>query len=328
MTAPSTPADAGQGPPGRRSPRSAAGPSSRRPRLRTVLAALAVVAGLLVTDAAVLAARVDRLDVDLRTGEGTTWVLVGLDSRTQLPEGASVSDFGSAEDVSGSRADVVVVVHQTADGTRAFSVPRDVVVRADRRRARLALTWLGGPQATVTGLCQLGIPTDHLVAVDLAGFAAVVDAAGGLDVDVPDPVRDPAAGLLLPRAGEQHVDGATALALVRSRHPEHLVDGTWTPVEVDPNGRASAAGTVLSALTDAARGSLVRPWRLQQVAWAASGAASVDPDTSVAELASLARTDIGAITVLPVSDPVNGLARRATDETERAVADAGLSCEP
>jgi LCP family protein required for cell wall assembly len=326
MTAPSTPADAGQGSPGRRSPRSAAG---TRSRLWTALAALAVVAGLLATDAAVLAARVDRLDVDLRAGGGTTWVLVGLDSRAHLPEGASVSDFGSPEDVPGSRADVIVVVHQGTDGTRAFSVPRDVVVRTDRRPGRLALTWLQGPEATVGGLCQLGIPTDHLVAVDLAGFAAVVDAAGGLDVDVPDAVRDPAAGLLLQRAGEQHVDGATALALVRSRHPEHLVDGTWAPAAVDPDGRASAAGTVLSALTDALRGSLVRPWRLQQVGWAASGAVAVDPDTSVAELASLARTDVGGITVLPVSDPLNGtIARRATDETARAVADAGLSCEP
>lgn len=328
MTAPSTPADAGQGSPGRRSPRSAAGAPSRRPRLRTVLAALALVAGLLAVDAGVLAARVDRLDVDLRTGDGTTWVLVGLDSRAQLPEGATVEDFGSPEDVPGSRADVVVVVHQSAEGTRAFSVPRDAVVRTDRRPGRLALTWLQGPQATVAGLCQLGIPTDHLVSVDLAGFAAVVDAAGGLDVDVPDPVRDPAAGLLLPRGGEQHVDGATALALVRSRHPEHLVDGTWTPAPVDPDGRASAAGTVLSALTDALRGSLVRPWRLQQVGWAASGAVSLDPGTSVAELASLARADIGQIGVLPVSDPWNGtLGRRATDETARAVAAAGLSCD-
>ena len=298
-----------------------------------MLAVLAVLAGLLAVDAGVLASRVDRLDVALPAGDGTTWVLVGLDSREHLPAGASTRDFGSAADVPGSRADVVVVVHQTAAGTRAFSVPRDVVVRTHvesgrQRSGRLALTWLVGPQATVAGLCQLGIPTDHLLAVDLAGFAAVVDAAGGLDVDVPAAVRDPAAGLLLPEAGPRHVDGATALALVRSRHPEHLVDGSWTPVPVDPDGRASSAGAVLTALTDAVRGSLVRPWRLQPVAWAASGAVSLDPGTSVAELTALARADIGEVEVLPVGAPEGDtIARRATDETDRAVAAAGMSCQ-
>ena len=294
---------------------------------------LVVVALVVIADLVVLTHRLDRLDVDLGGGsggsDGQTWVLVGLDSRADLPAGATAADFGSPEDVPGSRADVIVVVHRTAEGPHAFSVPRDVVVRTDRRPGRLALTWRQGPQATVAGLCQLGIPTDHLVTVDLGGFAAVVDAVGGLDVDVPEAVRDPAAGLLVPQGGEQHVDGATALALVRSRHPEHLVDGQWTPAPVDPDGRASTAGTVLAALTGAARASLVHPWRLQRVAWTATGAVSLDPGTSPAELSSLADEDIGGIPVLPVSDPLNGtLARDATDETARAVAEAGLSCQP
>lgn len=73
---------------------------------------------------------------------------------------------------------------------------------------------------------------------DLAGFADVVDAVGGVEVDVPEPVRDRAAGLEILRPGRQTVDGLTALALVRSRHPEHLVDGVWTPAPPDPEGRA------------------------------------------------------------------------------------------
>ena len=282
---------------------------------------------LLAADATLVASRIGGLEADLRAGEGTTWVLVGLDSRAELPAGASVADFGTAEDVPGSRADVVVVVHETADGVTTLSIPRDLVVRSGTSASRLALTWLDGPQGTVDALCGLGIPTDHLVTVDLAGFAAVVDAAGGLDVDVPAAVRDPAAGLQLDEAGRQHVDGATALALVRSRHPEHRVDGRWVPAEVDPDGRAATAGTVLSALTGAVQGSLVRPWRLQQVAWAASGAVTVDGDTTVADLLSLARTDIGGIGVLPVSDPVGDtIARLVTEETRAAVAAAGMSC--
>ena len=60
------------------------------------------------------------------------------------------------------------------------------MVLSDRTGERLALTWLDGPSATVDALCGPGIPTDHLVTVDLAGFAAVIDTTGGPDVDVPE----------------------------------------------------------------------------------------------------------------------------------------------
>ncbi|MCZ2812678.1 LCP family protein [Modestobacter sp. VKM Ac-2979] len=320
--------DAGQETPGRRPPRSRT--RARRWAL-VVLSVLALLVVALGADAAVLAGRLEQVDVDLSDGpgdaDGRTWVLVGLDSRTNLPTDAASDAFGTPEDVPGSRADVVVVVHQTDAGATVFSVPRDVVVRTDRRPGRLALTWLRGPQATVEGLCQLGIPTDHLLTVDLGGFAAVVDAAGGLDVDVPEPVRDQPAGLELTRSGHQHVDGATALALVRSRHPEHLVDGEWVPAPAAPDGRATAAGSVLAALMDQVRATTPRPWRLQSVAWAASAAIATDPDTSVGELTSLARADVADVRVLPVGDPVGGtIARLPTADTTAAIASAGLSC--
>jgi LCP family protein required for cell wall assembly len=329
MTAPHE-AVAGQQIAGRRPPRSFRLSSSRW-RVRVLLTVLAVLLLGGAVDGALLAARVDRLEVEVADGsadaDGRTWVLVGLDSREHLPAGADVRDFGTAEAVPGSRADVVVVVHQTDSGTTALSVPRDVLVRSGRTADRLALSWLDGPQATVDALCGLGIPTDHLVTVDLAGFAAVVDAVGGLALDVPRPVRDPAAGLLLESAGRTDVDGATALALVRSRHPEHLVDDRWVPAAADPDGRAAAAGSVLSALLDQVRESALRPWRLQAVAWAASGAVAVDPGTSVGDLAELAQADIGPVGVLPVSDPVGStLARLPTADTAAAVAAAGLSC--
>jgi LCP family protein required for cell wall assembly len=289
--------------------------------VRVALLAFSLVLAVVALDAALLTSRVDRLDVELRAGAGTTWVLIGLDSRAELPAGADRSAFGTTRDVPGSRADVVLVVHVTdAGSTRVLSVPRDVVVDS----GRLALTWLDGPQATLDGLCSLGIPSDHLVTIDLAGFAALVDAAGGLDVDVPSPVRDPAAGLELRAAGPQHVDGATALAMVRSRHPQELVNGDWVPARVDPDGRASAAGAVLGALTEAV---LDRPWRLQHVAWGASGGLSADRDTSPGDLAGLLTADLGQPAVLPVGDPVGGTwARFPTPGTRTALEAAGLSC--
>jgi LCP family protein required for cell wall assembly len=323
VTAPHDP-DAGQGSPGRR--RAFPGRRGWTRILLAVLVLLLVAAG---ADVALLAGRVGEVSVDLAAddADGRTWVLVGLDSRERLPEGADPADFGTPDDVPGARADVVVVVHQTDAGTTAFSVPRDLVVLSGRTGERLALTWLDGPPAAVDALCGLGIPTDHLVTVDLAGFAAVVDAAGGLDVAVPEPVRDEPAGLLLTRSGRQHVDGATALALVRSRHPEHLVDGAWVPAPVDPDGRADTAGAVLAALMDRVRAAQTDPARLQSLAWAASDAVAVDPGTSTTDLLALARADAGPVAVLPAGEPFGAtLARPPTADTTAAVAAAGLSC--
>jgi len=115
--------------------------------------------------------------------------------------------------------------------------------------------------------------------------------------------------------------------MVRSRSPEALVDGAWVPAPVDPDGRAAASGTVLSALTTAVTPALPRPWRLQRVAWAASGAVSVDAGTSARELASLLGTEPVDPRVLPVGDPVGGtLARFPTDATREALTTAGMSC--
>jgi LCP family protein required for cell wall assembly len=298
-------------------------------RAWVLLGVLLVLAGALALDTAVIAARIDRVAVQLPDGPGETWVLVGEDSRAALPDGAPTAAFGTTDQVPGSRADVVLVVHTAGDLTTVLSLPRDVVVARAHVPGRLALSWLEGPQSTVDGLCGLGIAADHLFAIDLAGFAAVVDAVGGLDVVVPAPVRDPAAGLELATAGRRHVDGATALALVRSRSPQQLVDGAWVPAPVDPDGRATAAAGVLSELAAAAEASRSRPWRLQALAWAASDALTVDGGTSSGALLDLLRIDLSGVSVLPVGPPVNGtFARFPTDATDRAVAEAGMSCEP
>lgn len=320
MTAPHE-SDAGQVHPGRRRPWSR--------RRRALAAALLLVVLVLAVDAALVAGRIGQVDVDLTAddADGRTWVLVGLDSRAALPADAPPGAFGTPEAVPGSRADVVLVVHQTDAATRVISVPRDLATTDGRRTGRLALSWSDGPQATVAALCSLGIPTDHLVTVDLAGFTDLVDAVGGIDVDVPGPVRDPQAGLLLDRAGRQTVDGATALALVRSRHPETRAGDGWAPAPVDPDGRAATAAQVLEPLLDRVTDLGARPWRLPGVAWVASGAVSLDPGTSLRDLAGLAGAEPSATTVLPVGPPVGqSLVRLPTADTTAAVAAAGLSC--
>ncbi len=72
-----------------------------------------------------------------------------------------------------------------------------------------------------------GRPIDAVLIVDLQGVIRVVDAMGGVDINVPEAVRDdfypdPFLGdiRLRIKAGRQHFDGRTALAYARSRHQD------------------------------------------------------------------------------------------------------------
>ncbi|MBI2777961.1 MAG: LCP family protein [Chloroflexi bacterium] len=72
-----------------------------------------------------------------------------------------------------------------------------------------------------------GRPVDGVVVADLWGVIKVVDALGGIDINVPAPVYDarypdPVYGNIVLRipAGQQHLDGRMALAYARSRHQD------------------------------------------------------------------------------------------------------------
>ena len=88
---------------------------------------------------------------------------------------------------------------------------------------RGAVKGIGAVRSVVRTLT--GRPIDAVLIVDLAGVIRVVDAIGGVDIDVPEAVvddhyPDPGNGQIKLRikAGMQHFDGHTALAYARSRH--------------------------------------------------------------------------------------------------------------
>ena len=60
------------------------------------------------------------------------------------------------------------------------------------------------------------VPIDGYVQVDMGDLEALVDAAGGVTVSPDEPLADPIVDLDL-QPGEQELDGATALAYVRTR---------------------------------------------------------------------------------------------------------------
>jgi LCP family protein required for cell wall assembly len=78
----------------------------------------------------------------------------------------------------------------------------------------------------------LGLHVDGTVLVNLMGFVKLIDALGGLDINVPVAVKDsryprPEDGKMISisiKAGQQHMNGHTALAYARSRHGDPLSD--------------------------------------------------------------------------------------------------------
>jgi LCP family protein required for cell wall assembly len=82
---------------------------------------------------------------------------------------------------------------------------------------------VGGPGTLIETIDEyLGIPINHFVAVDFAGFQKVVTAIGGVEVYFPYPARDSGSGLDVPEAGCQLLDPGQALAYSRARYYENF----------------------------------------------------------------------------------------------------------
>jgi LCP family protein required for cell wall assembly len=67
---------------------------------------------------------------------------------------------------------------------------------------------------------NFGVQPDHYIAVNMRTFEAVVDAIGGIDVDLPEEIsvrsKDNPKGFAIPE-GKHHIDGETALWIARIR---------------------------------------------------------------------------------------------------------------
>ncbi|WP_110182722.1 LCP family protein [Nocardioides solisilvae] len=154
-----------------------------------------------------------------RPGEqpGTTYLLVGSDSRGELTE-EQRRDLGTGG-ASSRLADTIMLLH-TGDGPNLLmSIPRDSIVDIPGRgtsKINAAYAW-GGPKLMVRTVEQnTGIRVDHYVEVGFGGFVDMVDAVGGIEICPEAAMVDPDANLDI-EAGCQDADGRTALGYARSR---------------------------------------------------------------------------------------------------------------
>ncbi|OCT16063.1 transcriptional regulator [Paenibacillus pectinilyticus] len=107
-----------------------------------------------------------------------------------------------------------------------FSILRDTYVKIPGEgddRINTAIT-TGGPNLAMKTVSDLlGIPVQYYVYTDFKGFIALIDAVGGIDIDVEKDMKytdsedDHVYDINL-KKGQQHLDGKTALQYVRFRH--------------------------------------------------------------------------------------------------------------
>ena len=207
------------------------------------------------------------------SGSAENILLVGSDSRA----GSDLVDDHTA----GGRSDTLVLAHVPADRRHVYlvSILRDSWVEVPGHgtaKINAAYAWGGIPLTVQTVERLLDVRIDHVAEIDLAGFADMTDALGGVTVQSTESFT--ARGHHFSR-GPNHLDGEQALAFVRERYS--FADADHTRVR---NQQAFLRGVFEQALS---RDTLTDPGRLQEFVVARSRHLAVDPGLDAAAIARL-----------------------------------------
>ncbi|MEU9609365.1 LCP family protein [Streptomyces sp. NPDC048057] len=240
-----------------------------------------------------------RREVDLskvierpKEGDCTTYLIVGSDSR----EGMSAEEkkrlrTGSAD---GKRTDSMMILADCSSGPVMVSLPRDSDVEipsykgsdsgklfpAQGRRTKLNAAYSeDGPELLVrTVEHNTGLRIDHYAEIGFAGFASIVDAIGGVEMDIPEAFKDKKSGADF-EAGKQTLDGEQALAFVRTRYALKNSD-------LDRTKNQQKFLAALASQT-ATPGTILNPFKLYPTMGAGLDTVIVDKDMSLWDLGQM-----------------------------------------
>lgn len=259
---------------------------SWKTRLLVGLALVATAGCCVLGGSAWAEAQFQRLSVRVPGSADDVWLVVGVDDRRAASAEIAEDVGGGAP---GARADIVLLARRAGDEFQILSLDRRLLLTQGATAGRLGSSWLDGPQATVDLLCDgLGVGVDHVVRTDFASLVGLVDALGGVEVELETALRDEPAHLAI-EAGRQEVNGRVALGLVRSRQGEVLVDGSWRPEKEGALGRQQRAGQVIRGIASRIGAA---DWPTRWRAFRATAPTmALDEGTSLWELARLAGAD-------------------------------------
>lgn len=184
------------------------------------------------------------------------------------------------------RSDTLMIATLDPDKNQAaiLSVPRDTRVKIrgygfDKINAAYAYGGRKLTQETIENLLNTHI--DHYIKINVHGFTKIIDALGGIDIDVEkrmyyeDPWDDDGGLYIDLQPGMQHMDGKTAITYVRYRDEEGDI------------GRIKRQQNFMKAVMDKLVSPTIIP-KLPSIVSAVSD--SVETDMSVSELLSFLGT--------------------------------------
>ncbi|MFD8965378.1 LCP family protein [Streptomyces sp. NPDC059568] len=225
-------------------------------------------------------------------GDGTNYLIVGSDSR----EGMSAEEkkklhTGSAD---GKRTDSMMILHDGSNGPTLISLPRDsnVTIPSFRgsesgklfpntgRQTKLNAAYAeDGPELLVrTVEFNTGLHIDHYVEIGFAGFANIVDAIGGVEIDIPKAFKDKKSGADF-QAGKQTLNGEQSLAFVRTRY-------AFANSDLDRTKNQQKFLAALASQT-ATPGTILNPFKLYPTMGAGLDTLIVDKDMSLWSLGQM-----------------------------------------
>src|SRR5438105_2272023 len=205
-------------------------------------------------------------------GDPQNILVVGSDTRAN-ESAAAAQHFGNTSDVSGQRSDTIVLMHVDPRTSKAalLSIPRDtfVPIAGTGTSNRINAAFNTSPGQLVATISQdFGIAVNHYVQEDFGGLQGLTDAVGGVCMNFPYPARDSTptgrgseTGLDIATPGPHVLNGADALAFVRSRYYQYYDKGAWHAEGTGDIGRIERQHEFIRALAAKAIHSARNPFK-------------------------------------------------------------------
>lgn len=189
-------------------------------RVITILLVLLLTAGIVGAsyywfDSNIIKNKAQTADGMMVAEDKVTIMIMGVDRRS--------------DDVGRSDTLMVATVDPNKKKAAILSIPRDTRVKIEGNgydKINHAYAFGGHKLTQKTVENFLGVPMDYYVVIDIQAFERVIDAIGGIDIDVEkrmyyeDPWDDDGGLVIDLKPGQQHMDGKTAIQYVRYRDSE------------------------------------------------------------------------------------------------------------